>query len=522
MRTLGFLHRPRSASALYGVVEAERGLLRAIVEHSLWDRVIIWADGEADIPADPRTEIRPVSKIGDDVRAGVTALHQVGLGPHSVAALRGDIPIPVYTSVYAALSYNEQLPRHVIERLVRKTDLDTNIYPSSCSAEAVGRIHRTLSNLNVPENGVVHTRVVPVGVDTDRFTPASQAEKRSIRRSLGLPENRILATVLTRFSPSDKADLVPLIRSLLTIDAGDTELLFVFAGSDAYPGAKAYLAVLRSEIEQLGLGARARIVSARARDEVVALLRCSDIFVSPADSVQETFGIAPVEAMACGLPAVVSDWNGYRETVIDGVTGFLAPTTMFNTGSLGDDLAIASDYRRQHLLLAQSVAVDTDAIVEGCQALARDPGRLTRMGVAARARAVHNYGWPAVIASYERVWSDRLVATFQSDARGPVGLDHFATFGHYASTHASDRDRFQSTELGRRARAGQYKLQIYSEMRDLVTAALVGDVLDRTTTPAMLINLVEAIDGRDPSSVRFCIAWMVKHSLLRRCGPTGR
>ena len=52
----------------------------------------------------------------------------------------------------------------------------------------------------------------------------------------------------------------------------------------------------------------------------------ADIFTSLSDNFQETFGITPIEAMSAGLPSVVSDWNGYREGVRDGVDGFRNPT----------------------------------------------------------------------------------------------------------------------------------------------------------------------------------------------------
>ena len=51
-------------------------------------------------------------------------------------------------------------------------------------------------------------------------------------------------------------------------------------------------------------------------------LAAADIAVFLVDNPQETFGLAVVEAMAAGLPLVVSDWNGYRDLVRDGMDGF--------------------------------------------------------------------------------------------------------------------------------------------------------------------------------------------------------
>lgn len=82
---------------------------------------------------------------------------------------------------------------------------------------------------------------------------------------------------------------------------------------------------LRSELEdlasRLGLGERVRFLGARGRRETIALLRGCDLFVLP--SRAEPFGLAVLEAMACGKPVVASRVGGLQELVRDGTDGKL-------------------------------------------------------------------------------------------------------------------------------------------------------------------------------------------------------
>ena len=80
------------------------------------------------------------------------------------------------------------------------------------------------------------------------------------------------------------------------------------------------------------------LLDGRDPDQLAMSWACADLFCSLSDNIQETFGITPIEAMAAGLPVVVTDWDGYRDTVRDGVDGFRVPTYMPPPG-FGEELA---------------------------------------------------------------------------------------------------------------------------------------------------------------------------------------
>jgi N-acetyl-alpha-D-glucosaminyl L-malate synthase BshA len=72
---------------------------------------------------------------------------------------------------------------------------------------------------------------------------------------------------------------------------------------------------------QLGIADRVHLLG--AQENVVPLLSTADLFLLPSE--QESFGLAALEAMACGVPVVASDVGGLPEVIDHGVTGFLHP-----------------------------------------------------------------------------------------------------------------------------------------------------------------------------------------------------
>ena len=81
-----------------------------------------------------------------------------------------------------------------------------------------------------------------------------------------------------------------------------------------------YVNILSDLINKLEIEDRVVIISDYDASHIPLYYGMADVFVSPSDNIQETFGLSVIEAMASGLPVIVSDWDGYRDTVVDGVT----------------------------------------------------------------------------------------------------------------------------------------------------------------------------------------------------------
>lgn len=125
------------------------------------------------------------------------------------------------------------------------------------------------------------------------------------------------------------------------------------------PDPKATASVLAA-VDELGLGDCVRLQGLATRVEVRDALRAADVFLLT--SLSEGLSTATLEAMAIGLPVVVTDVGGMREAVEDGVAGVVVPPR------------------------------DPGAVTDALLALARDPARREALGFQGRRRVVADFG----------------------------------------------------------------------------------------------------------------------------------
>jgi len=163
--------------------------------------------------------------------------------------------------------------------------------------------------------------VIPNGIDLDRYTP-DPLEKEADRPTL---------LFLGRLKQYKRVDLVIDAVARLAASGRDVELLVGGSGDQ--------LEALRKHASSRGVSDRVRFLGFVTEEHKVALLR--DVWVHVLTSPKEGWGIANLEAAACGTPTVASDSPGLRESVVDGETGLLVPHG--DVAALTDALASLMD-----------------------------------------------------------------------------------------------------------------------------------------------------------------------------------
>ncbi len=253
--------------------------------------------------------------------------------------------------------------------------------------------------------------IIPLGIDPSlwRTTEEPKSRKRRCRKILGLPQQSRLVLIAGRLDYFTKFQPDPLLRVLERLKNSSQKNLELLIYGEALNDIQ--LDNWKRGAAQLAPSVPIHWFPGKNREISASLRWASDVFVSLADNPQETFGITPLEAMAAGMPCLVSDWDGYRDTVVqtgeaDEPTGIRVPTRMVQglgnpeskacvNGSLGDRPAIG--------LLSQGIAVDQDCLEQGLNQLLDDEPLREALGQAGQRRVNRLYDWKVVIEQWREL-----------------------------------------------------------------------------------------------------------------------
>lgn len=382
--------------------------------------------------------------------------------------------------------------------------------------------HRLGKKVSMP----VKLPVIPLGVDYQQLAEFKEQEvyRQAIRDKLGIGSNDTVFLFFGRLSFHAKANPLPMFRALglaakktkqplHLIMAGwfanDTiQQTFIMAAQHACPDVKIHF------------------VDGRKPDVREKIWYAADIFTSLSDNIQETFGLTPLEAMAAGLPVVVSDWNGYRDSVRDGEDGFLIPTYapipgvnediayLYETDSINYDFYIGS--------MSLSVAIDHEAVAQAYIKLIEDKSLRLKLGQQAQAQVKKKFDWKVIIKQYQVLWQKlekcREKESIIPDYKGtnPLALDPMEYFQHYP-TYLIDMD----TKVARKSKVITKDLQALLKMPVIsYTDRLFkdGDCIEvfenLSTKNQVLSTIIDKLPNIAVNHIIRIVAWLAKAGVV--------
>jgi len=238
---------------------------------------------------------------------------------------------------------------------------------------------------------VDRVRTIPCGVDVDLFSPGSAIAARA---RLGLDAEWVLLFV---GRPAPIKGLEILLQALARLKAdgfGQADLRLVIVGGDRDEGRDDDRARLRALADALGVGAWVDFKGPEPQTALPEYYRAADLCLVP--SHHESFGMAALEAMACGAAVVASRAGGLATTIQDGVTGVLVPP-------------------RDEVALASAIA-----------SLLADASRRRTLGRLA-ARWAQSFAWPSVARALVELY-DELVPDLCRTPSVPVSVNCATAF----------------------------------------------------------------------------------------------
>ena len=241
-----------------------------------------------------------------------------------------------------------------------------------CASEASRTFHEKL--------GYAHDRieVIPNGYDLDLFRPDAAA-REAVRRELGIGPSPLLIGYVARKHPVK--DHQTFLEAAGVLHKQFPDVRFVLCGEGATPGD----AELKNWAEAAGV--RDACFFLGRRDDIPRVINAFDIATS--SSTSEAFPNALAEAMACGVPAVVTDVGDSRSIL--GETGSIVPP-------------------KDPKALAQAWA----ALIQA------GPDIRQRLGEMARTRVQTRFAMPTVVRKYERLYTDVAASLASNRVSGPV------------------------------------------------------------------------------------------------------
>jgi len=224
---------------------------------------------------------------------------------------------------------------------------------------------RTVEDFKVPADRI---RVIPNFIDPGLF----RRDKEPCHRGTLAPQGEKIIMHISNFRPVKR--IPDVVEIFARINKQISSRLILVGDGPERP---------RGQEKAKELGVLDKVLFLGKHQSVDELLACADLFLLP--SKNESFGLAALEALACGVPVIGSRMGGLPEVVVHGETGYL-----FSMG-------------------------DVESMAEAGTALLSDEAEWGRFSAAGRSDSVERFSNDRIVPEYEELYRDVVNGDFGSE-----------------------------------------------------------------------------------------------------------
>jgi glycosyltransferase involved in cell wall biosynthesis len=239
---------------------------------------------------------------------------------------------------------------------------------------------------------------LPFAFDDVTFRPIDEQRRKEVRAEMRFKETDKILLYAGRLSLEKNVHTLLRIFSVLQDLVPDLHLVIVgephavqFQAMGVYPLSAA--ATLMKLMDKLRIkNEQVHFIGSKSASQLRELYAMADLLVNLTLNHDENFGLAQVEALACGTPVIGTSWGGLKDTIRHGETGYQISTVVTDSGvkvnwweainyivSLLEDEAMLARFRENGRAYALEIfsraqyAERLEAIVSDCEKLSHGP-----------------------------------------------------------------------------------------------------------------------------------------------------
>jgi len=374
---------------------------------------------------------------------------------------------------------------------------------------------------NVKFNCDVDLPVIPLGVNTKRIEEKVSDDKRKKQReTLNIKDEDIVLLWVGRQSYAIKAHPISMFRAAqITAEKTNKKIHLVMQGYFVPQTADKEYEALANDICK---NVEVHFIASNDIRFPDGVWASGDVFLSLVDNVQESFGITPIEAIAAGLPRIISDWDGYKDHVTDGDDGFLVPTYQppENMGKAFASLMLANREMYGGVLaqIAQTVIVDYEKASQAIIKLIENPDLRKEIVNNAKKR-LPNYDWKKLIPVYEELWqrkSDKRSEINNINIVHPHAVDPYIIYKDFPTRALKKEDKLQLS-----INPDEIKNLLQHKMNTLAVSAMLDrsdlvKLMNGFNKPTKIEKVFSDLKNKDTSKIWCSISWLIKLGVLNK------